>query len=331
MHKNAFREVMRELHVSRERAENLHAAQLEEAYKKNPKLREIDKKLAEIGISLSRLAISGDLDGVKKAREKSDVLRKERLSLVAKIKNFSPQFACKICSDTGYAPQKSGVLAVFCACLKQRLIEKNFSLSNMYEILKEENFENFDLRLYSTEIIENEGLSPRDNMKKIYRNATGFVEKFDEVFQNLLLYGEAGLGKTFVSHCIAKDLLDAGKTVLYLTVPRLCKVIEDARFHRDSLAAPDEMLDAVDSVDLLVLDDLGAEISTLVTSAALFDIINQRLLVRKSTVISTNLSSNALAAQYSERIVSRFLGNYQMIKFFGDDIRVKKKYGGLRK
>jgi DNA replication protein DnaC len=113
-------------------------------------------------------------------------------------------------------------------------------------------------------------------------------------------------------------------------VPRLCKVIEDSRFNRASLAEPEEMLDAVDTVDLLVLDDLGAEISSLITSAALFDIINQRLLTRRPTLISTNLTTNELAVQYSERIVSRFLGNYQLIKFFGEDIRVKKKYGGTR-
>jgi len=91
------------------------------------------------------------------------------------------------------------------------------------------------------------------------------------------------------------------------------------------------MLEMADEADLLVLDDLGAEVSTVVTSSALFDIINQRLLMRKSTVISTNLSPNGLAAQYSERMVSRFLGNYQLLKFFGEDIRVKKKYGSVRK
>ncbi|MCL2049045.1 MAG: ATP-binding protein [Defluviitaleaceae bacterium] len=331
-HKNAYREVMRDLQVSRERAEAVHLVQVEEAYKKSPKLREIDKRLSEIGLSLSRLMLCGDMGGVEKAREKAAALRSERLSLLAKNRKLSPKpaYACADCSDTGYLPQDVGLPAIACTCLKQRLIEKYYSLSNMYGVLKEENFDSFDISLFGGEIIEAEGLSPRTNMEKIHRNAVGFVQKFDEVFQNLLLYGEAGLGKTFISHCIAKDLLDAGKTVLYLTVPRLCKVIEDSRFNREALAAPDEMLEAVDEVDLLILDDLGAEISTLITSAALFDIINQRLLARKPTVISTNLTPNALAAQYSERIVSRFLGNYQMLKFFGEDIRVKKKYGGLR-
>jgi len=325
---------MREFEASRTRAEELQDARREEIYKKTPRLNIIDKKLGELGLSLARLALSGDENSAREAREKSDALKNERLSLLAKkgiSENYlHPAYNCKNCADTGYITHSPGLPVTPCVCLKQRLIEEYYSLSNMRDVLRDENFDTFDIRLFSTEIIENEGLSPRTNIEANYRYAINFVQSFGNDFQNLLLYGETGLGKTFLSHCIAKDLLDAGYTVLYLTVPRLCKVIEDSRFNRESLAAPDEMLETVDETDLLVLDDLGAEVSTIVTSSALFDIINQRLLMRKPTVISTNLSPNGLASQYSERIVSRFLGNYQMLKFFGEDIRVKKKYGGVR-
>lgn len=331
-HKKAFREAMRDLEVTRERAEAEHAARLEEAYKNAPRLREIDKSLGALGLSLARLALSGDERGIAEARTNAENLKKERKVLLAKKsigKNFfSPEYSCSTCKDTGYITTET--LSVQCFCLKQRLINEYYSLSNMQEVLQDENFDIFDIRLFSTQIIESEGLSPRANMETTYRIAISFVQNFADEFQNLLFYGETGLGKTFICHCIAKDLLDEGHTVLYLTVPRLCKVIECSRFNREALVAPDEMLEAVDEVDLLVLDDLGAEISTVITSAALFDIINQRLLTRKPTVISTNLTPSALASQYSERIVSRFLGNYQMIKFFGEDIRAKKKYGNLR-
>lgn len=330
-YKNAYREVMREYEVSRLRAEELQTVRCEEIYKKTPRLAQIDKRLGAVGLSLARLAMAGDENGLRNVREKLDALKQERSSLLAKksiSENYlKPAYICKHCADTGYISDLPGIAATPCACLKQRLIEKYYSLSNMREVLCEENFDTFDIRLFSTEIIENEGLSPRANMETNHRDAIKFVQNFESEFQNLLLYGETGLGKTFLSHCIAKDLLDAGFTVLYLTVPRLCKVIEDARFNREYLTAPDEMLEAVDQVDLLVLDDLGAEVSTVITSAALFDIINQRLLTRKHTVISTNLTPNGLASQYSERMVSRFLGNYLGLKFFGEDIRVKKKYG----
>lgn len=325
-YKNAYREVMREFEASRARAENALATRRKEAYEKAPRLAEIDRNISEIGLNLARLALTGDANTLEKSRKKVDALKKERLSLLAKKKldDYSaPAFACQNCGDTGYIQHAPGVPAAFCNCLKQRLIDEYYSLSNMREVLRYENFDTFDIRLFSTKIIESEGLSPRANMENNYREAVKFVQNFNSEFNNLRLHGRTGLGKTFLSHCIAKDLLDAGHTVLYLTAPRLCKVIEDSRFNRDALSAPEEMLEAVDAVDLLVLDDLGAEIPSVITSAALYDILNQRLITRKSTVISTNLTLNELAPIYSERIVSRFIGNYKMLNFFGEDIRTR--------
>ncbi|MCL2199909.1 MAG: ATP-binding protein [Defluviitaleaceae bacterium] len=328
-YKTAYQQALRDIESKRILAESKQEKTREEAYKKTPRLREIDAALGEIGINLAKLALAGDVAALSKARETSEALKAERLSLLPKKSYLTPLYSCKKCKDTGYISTSPGIPVTACVCFRQRLIEEYYSLSNMREVLRDENFDTFDIRLFDNKVADKEGLSPRANMEINHRVAINFVQTFDDEFQNILMYGETGLGKTFLSHCIAKDLLDAGKTVLYLTVPRLCKVIEDARFNRDYLTEPNEMLDAVDEVDLLVLDDLGAEMSTVVTSAALFDIINQRLLTRKSTVISSNLTPPGLTAQYSERIVSRFIGNYQMIKFFGEDIRAKKKYGGL--
>jgi len=332
-YKAAFSKVMKDYEFAREDANILIEQRKAEVYARAPEIAEIDKALAKLGAGLARMALAGDENGMKEVREKSLWLKDKRQVLLQSnfAENYlTPVYRCTDCEDTGYIQNAPGRPAERCPCLKQRLINEYYSLSNMKEVLQDENFDTYDLRLFSDAILPNEGLSPNVNMQTIYRLATKFVTDFDSEFNNLLLYGEPGLGKTFVCHCIAKDLLDAGRTVLYLTAPRLCKILEDYRFNRESLAEPDAMLATVDEVDLLILDDLGAEFSTVVTSAALFDIINQRLLTRKHTVISTNLTPDALAAQYSERIVSRFAGNYQMIKFFGEDIRVKKKYGGLR-
>jgi len=332
-YKAAFNKVMRDYEFARDHANILLEKRKAEVYSRVPEIEKIDQALAKLGASLARMALAGDENGMKEARDQAALLKNKRQALLKN--NFDGDYLtipyrCTDCQDTGYRQNAPGYPAERCPCLKQRLINEYYSLSNMKEVLQDENFDTYDVRLFSDNIIPNEGLSPYKNMQNVHRLATKFVTDFDSEFNNLLLYGEPGLGKTFVCHCIAKDLLDAGRTVLYLTAPRLCKVLEDYRFNRESLAEPNEMLAAVDEVDLLILDDLGAEISTVVTSAALFDIINQRLLTRKHTVISTNLTPQALAAQYSERIVSRFGGNYQMIKFFGEDIRVKKKYGGLR-
>lgn len=333
-HKNTLRDIMREYEQIRSQTETQRDQRIEDIYRSIPRLAEIDQALKEQGLGLARIALSGDADKANESRATSAKLRKERHTLLEKNKisenYFTPDYRCNVCKDTGYTIFAPGIPANPCVCLKQSLIDEYYSLSNMKEILQEENFETFDIRLFSEETLKSEGLSPRQNMENNYRHATSFVQKFGKKFQNLLLYGKSGLGKTFICHCIAKDLLDEGQTVLYLTAPRLCKIIETHRFNRDSLSEPEEMLDTVDQVDLLILDDMGTEISTIITSAALFDIINQRLLMRKPTVISTNLTPDGLEAQYSERILSRFLGHYHMIKFFGEDIRAKKKYGGLR-
>jgi len=332
-YKAAYRQIMREYEQTRENAEHSLADRRAEAYKNTPKLADIDQSLSKMGATLAKLALAGDNLGMENVRKESVTLKAQRDQLLKNtvgIDYLTPAFRCQDCQDTGHIIESPGSPAIRCGCLKQRLIDEYYRLSNMKEALSDENFDTYDLRLFSEDIIPDEGLSPHVNMQRIYRLATQFVLDFDREFNNLLLYGEPGLGKTFVCHCIAKDLLDMGRTVLYQTAPRLCKILEDYRFNREAMTEPDEMIANLDDVDLLILDDLGAEIPTIVTSAALFDIINQRLLSRKPTVISTNLTPGALESQYSERIVSRFLGNYQMIKFFGEDIRVKKKYGGLR-
>ncbi|MCL2404419.1 MAG: ATP-binding protein [Defluviitaleaceae bacterium] len=331
-YKTVYKDVMRSYEASRSKA----AAMLDERraaiYHSFPKIAEIDQQLTAIGISLAKLALAKDQQALQAARANADMLRQEKAAILAA--NSVPEdyltaaYICKACSDTGYTPPEPGKLPQRCSCLKQKLVEAYYSLSNVRGILDEENFDTFDSRCFSPNVIASEGISPLTNMKAIYHVATDFVQDFSTKFDNLLLYGRTGLGKTFICHCIAKDLLDAGHTVLYLTAPRLFKIIEDYRFNRESLNEPDEMLDAVADVDLLILDDLGAEFVTVVTSSALFDIINQRLLSRKPMIISSNLSPHELENHYSERIVSRFSGYYRMIKFFGEDIRTNKMYGG---
>jgi len=331
-YKSAYREVMRSYEAARDEAEALLGQRRAALYESIPKLAELDRALTGLGLSVVKLALAGDEEGLKEARAKSAAIEKEKAALIASSgvpeDYLTAVYRCMECNDTGYKPAASGQMAQRCNCLKQRMIEAYYSLSNVKGILEEENFDTFDHRYFNPNIIEREGLSPLVNMQAIYRMATEFTQDFDTKFNNLLLYGRTGLGKTFVCHCIAKDLLDTGHTVLYLTAPRLFKIIEDYRFNREALEEPDEMMDAVIDVELLILDDLGAEFSTIVTNTALFDIVNQRILEKKPTVISTNLSPQELEAHYSERIVSRFTGHYKMIKFIGEDIRVKKMYGG---
>jgi len=332
-YKSIYKDVIKSYEASRNHAEALLEERRAALYRRFPRVAEIDMRLSEVGLSLAKLALAQDSHGLETARAKAEALKQEKAAILAaggvSEDYLIARYSCATCNDAGYKPAEPGIIPERCGCLRQKLVEAYYSLSNIKGILGEENFDTFDARCFSPNIVEAEGLSPLTNMQAIYRVATDFVQDFSTKFDNLLLYGRTGLGKTFICHCIAKDLIDAGHTVLYLTAPRLFKIVEDYRFNRESMTQPDEMLEAVADVDLLILDDLGAEFVTVITSSALFDIINQRLLAKKPMVISSNLSPQELERHYSERIVSRFTGYYRMIKFFGEDIRVKKKYGGL--
>ena len=329
-YKSAFRDAARALDADRAAACDLLDERRSALYEKHPRLREIEAELAGASVSLAELALSRGENKLSALREKHAALLMERESIYiasgVPADYFTSVYKCAACSDTGYVEDKNG-LRERCECLKKRITEIHYGLSNLKNILAAENFETFDLRYYSAEVNESEGLSPRANMQTIYRAVMKFTRDFDAEFQNLLLYGNTGLGKTFLCNCIAKDLLDKGRSVLYLTAPKLFRIVEECRFNRNESEEPDEMLDATVEVDLLILDDLGTEFPTVLTSAALFDLINQRLLSKKSTVISTNLSPPELQSHYSDRINSRFYGYYNVIKFFGEDIRIIKKYG----
>jgi len=325
-YKTAFAEVMKEYERDRDRARADLENKRQEVYKCIPRIMAIENQLKSVSIKLARhiLVNGGDARALDRLKRESESLQAEKKLLLTDngfgAGYLDTPYHCPICHDMGF------VGSARCACLKQRLIRKYYDCSNLNGI-EQENFSTFDLRCYSTNVIESEDMSPRARMKAILKACREFVDGFggEAPAGNLLFYGEPGLGKTFLCNCLAKEILDKGATVLYSTAPKLFKALEAFRFNRQEAGDP-EILEALTDVDLLIIDDLGTEISTLVTASELFDILNTRLLENKSIIISTNLSPANFTNQYSERIVSRFFGNFKMLKFIGDDIRVKKKY-----
>jgi len=246
------------------------------------------------------------------------VLKQEKAFLLTEnnvpIQYLEEQYHCTQCQDRGFLTTGSK-----CSCLKQQLINKAYSMSNLTDILTKENFQSFNIDLFSNDPVAGQDMSPRENMLQIANVCEGFVfnfEKYNE--ENLLFYGPTGLGKTFLTNCIAKALLDKGKIVVYQTAFKIFEVLEAIRFHNAQDKSSYQLLfDA----DLLIIDDLGTEITNTFTNSELFNIINSRLLANKKTIISTNLTLKDIMTNYDDRIFSRLFSKYTLLKFYGKDLR----------
>lgn len=317
--------VLREYEKDRAEAKRLYDERLEEVYACIPRIREIDELLTKTGIAAVKAVLNrtgGRSELVSELKAKNQMLIDEKTALLKDVgfggNYLTDIYKCSVCRDTGYIGSKK------CKCFNKRLIDKAYDMSNIKQVLAYENFDTFDLRYYSNTVDKRAGKSPRQKMEAILQTCLDFVKYFDSVCSNLFLYGKSGLGKTFLCNCIAKDLLDKGKSVFYVTAIELFKMIERDRFDRDGDEKHNEMLDLLYDVDLLIIDDLGTEFQTILSSSELFDIINTRFLKKRSVVISTNLSPENLINKYSDRVVSRFYGNYDFLEFFGEDIRILK-------
>ncbi len=295
----------------------------EEAYKRFPRLEEIDIEINKIAINKAKAILNND-DVIKELDEKATQLKEERKEIIKKEKiDLEKKYECSICKDTGYI-QKENELAVMCSCLKQNLLNMSYNQSNLSDIHKD-TFENFNLNLFS----DDGKKSARKNIKYIKDGCINFIENFENLeTHNLLFTGNTGLGKTFMSNCIANEMLKRGKTVLYQTAPVLLENVIDNKFNKYKNENADEFYNTILNVDLLIIDDLGAECLNTMKLSELFTILNTRILNLNNkptkTIISTNLSIEQIFKIYEERIGSRIAGYYDIYQFFGDDLRLKK-------
>lgn len=302
----------------------------EDLYTKNPRFFEIDNQLSTLSISASKnLISSSNFEYLDNLRKQIEALKKEKKELLLSITNdenyLLPKYDCNLCNDTGYITEN--YKTQMCQCLKQQLYNIEYNKSNISN-LENHKFENFLSTVYSTDVDKvkyNSDISPRENIEIIKKISQKFIKNFDDSNEkNLLFTGNTGLGKTFLSGCIANELLKKGKNVLYQTAPVMLDTIIDYRFGKTDNSIYNNLLD----VDLLIIDDLGTECMNNMKFTELFTVLNTRLLNSNNkvtkTIISTNLNIQNLFKNYDERIVSRLIGNYNICRFFGDDIRFMK-------
>ncbi|MBU5482469.1 ATP-binding protein [Blautia sp. MSJ-19] len=317
--------IMREYNRRQSQVQHDLEERRREAFIRVPRLLEIDQEVAALSAQKARSLLQGESGSVDDLKAEVAALAQERISLLRQ-NGFSadylePHYFCPICQDTGYVDGHK------CTCFKKSEIELLYTQSNLTEILKKENFEHFSFDWYS-DTIKNEatGLTARDTAKRAYDTARDFVRDFDRRTQNLFLYGSTGVGKTFLSHCIANELLKTAHCVLYFSAFDLFDRLAQTAFSRRSEADPGD--DFIFDCDLLIIDDLGTELTNSFVSSQLFLCINERIARRKSTIISTNLKLEDFSATYSERTFSRIASNYQMLKLIGKDIRIQKIFLG---
>lgn len=294
----------------------------EEVYARIPKLRDLEQSLSSLSVSQARKLLTGDDSALPVLRQQIQDLCAQKQQLLLShgyAPDFlEPEYECPDCRDTGYIGNEK------CHCFKKAVIELLYAQSNLQETLKKENFSTFSLDYYSDNYMdEKTGRSARAIIKSALQTSLDFIDTFDKEFHNLFFYGNTGVGKTFLSHCIAKELMDRSFSVIYFTAFELFDVFAKSRFEKDITA--EEMDEHIFDCDLLIIDDLGTELANSFTTSQLFLCLNERILRQKSTIISTNLSLEALVEQYSERTFSRITSNYTMLKLVGDDIRIKKK------
>lgn len=298
----------------------------QEVYDRIPEFKEIDQQIVASSIADTKKLLMGDNSALNQLKEHNLDLSMRKIELLCEYgyppDYLSMTYICKECKDTGYIHNKK------CNCFKQAIVDSLYSQSNIKRAIAKENFATFSFQYYSNDYIEETTkLTPLDNSKKVVQACKNFIQNFDQTYENILLYGNTGVGKTFLANCIAKELLDSAHTVIYLTAFQLFDILEKNKFgkYKDNYEAENQF-DYILDCDLLIIDDLGTELTNTFTTSQLYLCINERHLRQKSTIISTNLSWNDLNQNYSERIFSRITSNYLPLKIIGEDIRLKKVF-----
>ena len=309
---------------AKEDRESENRQHLAEAYAKVPRIREIDMLLRRTMAQAAQAAFLEGSDGreqLEQARKQNLELQQERALLL--FENFEDGFLdetpiCEICGGSGY------IGASMCECLTELCRQEQ---KKEVAILAggKESFSQFRLDYYSDYTDSKYGASPRTIMERNFQNCRRYASGFTTNSGNLLLVGGTGLGKTFLSACIARAVADRGYSVVYETAGHLFSNLEQAKFGGGEEARKE--VQKYNACDLLILDDLGTEMPGQFVTAALYGLLNDRILYNKPMVISTNLNVDEISRRYSPQIASRLHGSFSRLTFVGDDIRVMKNRG----
>ena len=290
----------------------------------NPEYGRLETEIAQTSIRLTRVMLSGEKDisrTVGEIRDNNLAMQQRQLEILREKgcpdDYLEPKYHCRLCGDTGFVDGK------MCACFREILRKTAYEELNRSTPLELCSFQSFSLDIYPEKAANNSRLPPRVVMEGVKKRCWDYANSFSLHSENLLFQGGVGLGKTHLSLAIAGKVISKGFGVIYGSAQNFFTTIENEHFGRGD--DKQYTLDLLKSCDLLILDDIGTEFVTPFSTAVFYDIINTRLLQRRPTIISTNLSIKGIGERYDERITSRLSGNYTRVQFLGSDIRIELK------
>ncbi len=310
--------IMREYEQRREQSRHDVLEAKRKVMEKIPQYRRIEEQITDIAMECANRVFEGDTNAVSQMKEQIASLSAMQQKLLTD-NGFPEDFleekhVCCDCGDTGYIDGKK------CHCLKQAMLRYTYRQSNIEEVLDRENFSTLTYDYYTDTECE--------TMKEIIARCKKYADDFGKRYENILLYGNVGVGKTFLTNCMAKEILDRGYSVIYFTSMRLFDTLSRELFKYDEDGSWDVQKD-IFTCDLLIIDDLGTESVNSFVASRLFDILNERDLRKRSTIISTNLTFEELGKRYTERNFSRIFGNYLILHPDVEDIRIRKRRSSI--
>ncbi len=313
-----YNAIIRSYNQKQSRAQQILSERRQKVYAQNPNIKQLEDELSSVSIEQAKRRLNGESSSPQEQKRIRDNLIHQKNQLLHDMgypsDYLTPPYDCPLCHDTGYIGNEK------CDCFRRAIIRLCYSQSGLEAILEKENFKNFSFDYYPD---DDGNPSSLKNATRAYHISQLFLKNFDISTENILFLGNTGVGKTFLSHCIAKELIDRSHSVIYYSAHEIFELLSDIAFHREDALA-DDGAHIFDS-DLLIIDDLGTEVTNQFVSSSLFQIINERELRNKSTIISTNLAFGTLRELYSERTFSRISSNYHIVKLTGKDIRIQKK------
>ena len=274
--------------------------------------REISDAISTLSVQNAKRLLDGDENALFDLRNMIQDLKLQKAALLQSSElppdYLSLKYDCPDCKDTGYVNGKK------CVCFKQAMVNILYDQSNIREFLETQNFDKVSDKYYKGKDL----IHFHDTFEK----TNNFVKNFNNDYQNIIFYGTVGTGKSFLSSCIAKSLIESGHSVIYFSSTALMDTLSKYSFDYKSKEELNDFYQDIYECDLLIIDDLGTELTNAFSVSRLFTCLNERFLRKKSIVISTNLSLEELRNRYTDRIFSRLTGNFIFCRLTGPDIRM---------